>query len=330
MSALLSTFGVLILAGCGLLAGLWAYTRHLGRDVERLVPRIGQMQQVRGGRLHYLDTGPRAAQPLVLIHGLSGQLQHFTYALAEPLARDFRVIAVDRPGCGYSERDSDARAALPEQARMIWELLDALELRNPVLVGHSLGGAVALAMALARPAETGALALLCPLTHPEPRAPGAFDGLAIASPLMRRLVGHTIAVPMGKKNAEVILAQIFTPESCPDDFLTRAGGALGLRPKAFITASADFMAARPGAEAMAARYDRDLKTQGGVLFGASDAILSPARHGSPMAAHGLAVETVEGRGHMIPLTAPEACLDFIRRMAALADPDRGRGDAGPA
>jgi len=293
-------------------------TRSMAAEAARLVPQAGEIQPVRGGSIHYVDLGPRGGQPMVLIHGLSGQLQHFTYAVAGLLADDYRVIAVDRPGCGYSGRDDDALATLPEQARMIGEALDAIGVQNPVLVGHSLGGAVALAMALDRPDQTAALALLCPATQYQPEVPEVFRGLMVKSPLIRRLIGHTIAVPMAAATAEKVLGMVFHPDTCPDDFMIRAGAALGLQPQAFVTASADSVALMASMEQQVARYGAGLKVPGGILFGAADAILSPAVHGNTMQMHGLACETLDGRGHMIPMTAPEDCAGFIRRMAAKA------------
>ena len=318
MATALTVLAVAIVAIAALVAAAALWTRYLGRDAEKLVPQAGRIQPVPGGAIHFVDLGPRKAPPVVLIHGLSGQLQHFTYGVTDLLKDGFRVIALDRPGCGYSERDSDARATLPEQARMIWAFLDALEVERPVLAGHSLGGAVALAMALKRPGETGALALICPLTHHQSGEIEAFKGLEVGSPLLRRMIAHTIAVPLARRNAAEVLEQVFRPEPCPEDFLDRAGGALGLRPKAFIAASADYTEADPAIIRQQARYATALKTPGGVLFGAADNLLSPQRHGAPMAGFGLSYETVPDRGHMLPITAPETCADFIRRMAAKA------------
>lgn len=314
MPIVLSLLLSIALAILILLAAAHLWTRYLARDVEKLVPRAGLVRPVRGGAIHYVDLGPRDAPPLVLIHGLSGQLQHFTYRLAGLLQDDYRVIALDRPGCGYSSRDGDHRAALSEQARMIGEALDGIGIENPVLVGHSLGGAVALAMALDRPEKTRALALLCPLTHPQTDPPEVFKGLDVASPAMRRLIGNTIAVPLASRTAAAVLEEVFRPEPCPEDFLDRAGGALGLRPAGFVTASADYVAANRDIPGQSARYETELKTPGGILYGAEDAVLSPDRQGQPMTAFGLSWETLPERGHMVPITAPEACADFIRRI----------------
>ncbi|MBK0326332.1 alpha/beta fold hydrolase [Rhodobacteraceae bacterium F11138] len=291
-------------------------TRSLARAAERQVPQVGHIQKVRGGSVHYVDLGPRDATPLVLIHGLSGQLQHFTYAIADMLSDQYRVIALDRPGCGYSQRDSDDLATPGEQARMIGEALDALGLGKTILVGHSLGGTVALTMALERPKKTAALALLCPATQNQTEVPEAFKGLMVKSPVLRRLIGHTIAAPMAAATKDKVLAMVFAPETCPADFMLRGGAALGMRPQAFVTASADATGLQAQAADITARYDTDLQVPGGILFGAADPILSPDVHGRTMQKYGLEFETLQGRGHMIPITAPADCADFIIRMAA--------------
>lgn len=306
---------VLILVIVALVALSIFRTRKMAAEALRLVPQAGEILPVAGGSVHYVDLGPKDAQPLVMIHGLSGQLQHFTYALAGLLAQKFRVIVVDRPGCGYSTRESDALADPAEQGRMIGEALDRLGVERPVLVGHSLGGAVSLAMAMDRPDRVGALALLCPATQHEDAVPQVFKGLLVKSPAVRRAIGATIAVPMAAATKDRVLGIVFHPEAPSDDFMIGAGGALGFRPEAFVAASSDAVALRDVGKAQCARYADELRVPGGILFGGSDAILSPTVHGHTMQAHGLEFETLEGRGHMIPLTAPQECAEFISRMA---------------
>ena len=294
-------------------------TRRLAVQAELAVPQAGQIMPVTDGAIHYVTLGDPDAPPLVLIHGLSGQLQHFTYAMAQDLARDFRVIIPDRPGCGYSRRDGDDLADPTTQARMLWQFLDAILVSHPVVVGHSLGGAVSLAMALQRPKQIRALGLIAPLTHPTPETPDCFKGLGVRSPVLRRLLGHTVAAPIAERTAETVLEQVFAPEPWPDSFLADAGAVLGLRPQAYITASADFVAAQNCLPDLSTAYARADFPPGGVLFGEQDAILDATSQGSAMEQYGFAIELLPDRGHMLPITAPTQCNDFIRKMAALAD-----------
>ncbi len=315
MNILIWALAIVALALAALLFAGHLWTRRMARMAETQVPRAGKILPVKGGSIHYLDLGPRDATPLVLIHGLSGQLQHFTYAMTDLLTDEFRVIVLDRPGCGYSERHGAALAALPEQARMIGEFLDAMGIDQPVLVGHSLGGAVALAMALDRPERTGALALLAPATQFQTDSPDIFKGLEIRTEALRRFLGTTIAIPIARLTTDKVLSAAFQPDPVSFDFLDRAGAALGLRPQSFVAASEDLVALEASMPAQQRRYATDLTTPGGVLFGSDDAILPPALHGQSMRAHGLDYQELPGRGHMIPLTAPVECARFVRDVA---------------
>jgi len=288
------------------------WTRALAYTSGRSVPKRGASLSVRGGEMHYVDKGTPRKGTLVLIHGIAGQLQHFTYAMLDLLKHDYRVIVVDRPGCGYSTVSHGDGASLADQARMIDELLGQLGVEKAVLVGHSLGGAVALRMSLDFSDRVAGLALLCPLTQPQSEVPNALKGLQVRASWLRHLLGNTIAIPLGKITANKMLAEAFAPEHCPEDFMIRAGAVLGLRPRAFVAACSDMMAVHMEMPEQAARYAGELVVPGGILYGADDVLLSPTQHGETMGAYNLAMKTLPGRGHMIPLTAPQECAEFVR------------------
>jgi pimeloyl-ACP methyl ester carboxylesterase len=300
------------------LTACWLWTLKLAASAGKAVPQAGEILPVTGGAIHYIDQGPRDGQTLVLIHGLAGNMHNCTYALAEQLSPDYRVITIDRPGSGYSTRNEDGLAALPAQAEMICEFLDKLGIEKPVLVGHSLGGALSLAMVLQRKQRFGALALLCPLTAVIPEPPAVFKPLVINSGFLRRLIGHTVASPIAKLTSDKVVAEVFAPEKAPGDFMVKGGGILGLRPSSFIGASADLQGVVLSMNDQVARYAAELHVPGGILFGADDRLLSPDLHGRAMQTYGLHYEALPGCGHMIPITRPEDCADFIRRMAAMA------------
>ncbi|WP_170328534.1 alpha/beta fold hydrolase [Ruegeria arenilitoris] len=313
----MNTFLTVLLLIVAFFVGMYLWTRKLTADGQKRVPQLGDIIPVNGGSIHYVERGDPSKQTLVMIHGLTGQLQHFTYALVDLLADDYHVIAVDRPGCGYSTRDKADLGRLPEQGRMIQEFLDAKGITDAILVGHSLGGAVSLAMALDHPEKIKALALLAPLTQKLSSTPQVFKPLEIRTEWLRSLIGHTLAVPLAAKTAPHTLDVVFAPDPAPADFLDRAGGALGLRPSAFVTGSQDVVGLEASLEAQMARYG-DLTVPGGILYGAQDAILRPRTQGDPMAQFGLSNERIDGAGHMILITAPETCAAFIRRIAKTA------------
>jgi pimeloyl-ACP methyl ester carboxylesterase len=307
-------FGIgLLLLGL-VLGGLVVFAARTARRVEQALPPLGRSIEIDGGRIQYLDQGSGPA--LLLIHGLTGQMRHFTHSLLDKLKSDYRVVIVDRPGSGYSTRPPLASAAIAAQARTIARFAEAIGLQRPLVVGHSLGGAIALSLALNFPERVAGLALLAPATHPQPNVPPVFQGLVIRSHLLRRIIAWTLATPLAIRNGPHILETVFGPDPVPADFATKGGGLLSLRPCAFIGASCDLVAAVDRIDDMPARY-KNLTLPVGILFGSADRILDPASHGKALAAvlPGADFELVEGGGHMLPFTAADRCAKFIARMA---------------
>jgi len=90
-------------------------------------------------------------------------------ALGDALSRRHRVILVDRPGLGWSEQSPDTAAASPaQQAAMVSELLERLDIGSTIIVAHSLAGSVATALALDDPFRIAGLVLIAPVSHPWP------------------------------------------------------------------------------------------------------------------------------------------------------------------
>jgi pimeloyl-ACP methyl ester carboxylesterase len=312
MTALAIVLLLLAIVVCGL-AGFTAYT---ARQVEIANPPRGRFLELDGCRIHYFDEG--AGPPLLLIHGLGGQLGNFTYALAGRLAKEFRVIAVDRPGSGCSTRPAGADPRLRAQGELMAKVIGALKLDRPLVVGHSLGGAIALSVGLDHPESASGLALIAPVTQVVETTPAPFRGLDIKSPLLRWIVAWTVATPAGILGADRVLKAVFAPEKVPADFLKRGGGALGLRPRSFYATSTDLEAVNDGFADLIGRYPT-LPIPAGILFGEGDNLLDYRVHGQATKDQipGLDLELMKG-GHMLPVTAPEAVADFIRRMARVA------------
>jgi pimeloyl-ACP methyl ester carboxylesterase len=298
------------------------FTGWMALRAQFVVPPLGDFLQLDGARIHFVDVGPDVNRgpddslTVVMIHGLGGTMRSFTYSLVDDLRKEFRVITLDRPGSGYSTRPDD-RASITHQAQLVARFMAAKGLDRPLVVGHSFGGAVALALALDHPQSVGGLALLAPLTHPQKTIPEPFRGLKIKSPWLRWLIAWTVAVPVGICRRRASLEVIFGPDPVPRDFLTRGGGMLGMRPRSFYAMSTDLMASGSELRELSNRYRR-LRLPVGILFGAADRILDSQFHGVAMSGQvaGLDLELIENGGHMTPITAPCRTANFVRRMAA--------------
>jgi pimeloyl-ACP methyl ester carboxylesterase len=308
-----------LIAGAGGLAvlggGLAAYSKATARKIEKAVPRDGKLIDVDGETLHVVDRGSGPA--IVMIHGLGGQLRNFGRAMVDDLARDYRVILVDRPGSGYSPRGSGRSARLKVQAETIAGLIRKLDLDRPLIVGHSLGGALALSLALNHPDTVGGLALITPLTQAQglDSVPPVFKPLIIQSPALRKAIAWTVATPMGVMRAAKALEDIFAPEPVPEEFGTEGGGMLAVRPDNFYATSSDLMDLQGELEPMVPLYS-GIKVPVAILFARSDKVLDPMLHGDKTVRdiQGATFELADG-GHMIPYTQPAISAAFVRRAA---------------
>jgi esterase len=106
-------------------------------------PRRDFALQVRGLRLHYAAWGPRSAPPLILLHGGAAN-SHWWDWVAPRLAGTLRVLALDFPGHGKSDWPRPARYRMEDLARAVMNFADGLGMGRLDLVGHSMGGKVAM------------------------------------------------------------------------------------------------------------------------------------------------------------------------------------------
>ncbi len=105
----------------------------------------GKVVSVSGGELEVVERGPRNGSPIVLIHCFTCAINYWN-GMIPLLTREHRVIAVDLLGHGGSEKPSSGYS-VPNQANVIAEVLAELRVRQAEVIGHSLGGPVAIALA---------------------------------------------------------------------------------------------------------------------------------------------------------------------------------------
>ncbi|WP_455731612.1 alpha/beta fold hydrolase, partial [Burkholderia stabilis] len=144
MTHTLHLIQTVLLGFVAVLAALALFSGYVARRVTRAFPPEGRFVDIGGDRIHYVEYGN--GPPIVFVHGLAGQLRNFAYLPLARLAQQHRVIIIDRPGAGRSLRGAGSQANVFAQARTVAAFIDALRLDKPVLVGHSLGGAIALAV----------------------------------------------------------------------------------------------------------------------------------------------------------------------------------------
>lgn len=294
-------------------------TRGIAQFAETMVPPTGKFVTAGGRRFHVEDRG--RGRPVVFIHGLGGNLHHFDIPLWPSMGQGYRLIAIDRRGSGYSAQDWGNDGAVTTHARDIAAILDELGVENALYVGHSLGGAVALAAALTTPEKVAGLALIAPLTVYNPEVAPQFRPLHVRSPRLRKFLVHTYAIPAAVKATEATLDFVFGPQRPPEDFAVGGAALTGVRPQHFYAASTDLVSIERDMPQIEARVG-EIRVPTAVLFGTADRVLDYRRNGLSMERRlpGCEVRLLDGVGHMVQYAAPDATANFVKAMAARALP----------
>ena len=173
-------------------------------------------------RVRYVEAG--AGPVVVLIHGNAGSVDDFDFQSLGRLCRNYRVMAIDRPGHGKSDRPRDSDATLPYQTHLLHETLSHLGVTRPVLVGHSWGGSLALAYAVDYPTELSAIVLLAPAAYAD-GGPDQFMRAVLKTPVLGDMSLTIGRVIMGKHLLKKELRKAFYPDSVPDDYLRHASAS---------------------------------------------------------------------------------------------------------
>jgi pimeloyl-ACP methyl ester carboxylesterase len=297
-----------------------AITVIAARRIEVIHSRSGRLVEFEGVKLHVLELGDAVSAdqlPIVLIHGASGNLEDLRLAVGRRLAASRRVILLDRPGHGWSERPGGVADASPaRQAALIAAALDRIGIARFVLLGHSLGGAVASALALAFPTRVAGLVLLAPVTHPWKGGLTWYNAI-LSTPVLGPIFAHTIAVPLALLLLERGIASVFTPQPPPADYVRRAAIRLLLRPAQFLANAQDIAALKPFVAALAPRYG-EIVIPTVILTGTADTTVSPHIHARTIAAaipHARLI-MLAGIGHMPHHVATDAVIAAVAQLPA--------------
>lgn len=295
----------------GLLAGSALAGTATGAAARALSPRPGQGIILGGRRVEVFDEGEGPV--VLLIHGLFGNMLNFSRLI--PLLGGHRVLAFDRPGAGRSDPAPEGGQTLAAQAALAAEVLEAAGGRPAIVVGHSLGGAVALQLAADRPDLVAGLVTLGGLARPiDPRVVTAPAALGRTPPL-REALARGATLPLMSVVGPVILCMSFTPEALPPGFMIWGGGMLAGQPRAVSGALRDLDVIDRGIGTLQPRLQR-LRMPLTILQGTGDRVVRPdhGRHLKSRVPHA-ALRMVRGASHMLPVMHPALVARAIREMS---------------
>jgi pimeloyl-ACP methyl ester carboxylesterase len=306
------SFAVAAAAGIAALTAMALVNRHLAKQAERDHPASGKFLNVNGVRLHYVERG--SGEPLVLLHGNGSMIQDFeSSGLVDLAAKEYRVIVIDRPGFGHSDRPRNVIWTPDAQAELIKQALDRLNISNAIVLGHSWGASVAVALALKHPALIRGLVLASGYYYPTARLDVVAMG-APALPLIGDILSHTVSPLISRAIWPLMLGKIFGPRPVPKKF-EAFPKEMALRPSQIRASAAESALMVPDAFTFRNRY-ADLKMPVVIVAGAQDMLVDIDKQSARL--HSEVPQSrfhrIAGNGHMIQQTATDQVMSAIKAI----------------
>jgi pimeloyl-ACP methyl ester carboxylesterase len=308
--------GAAALGGGGLLTSRRARERE--RAAEAAYPPIGQLVPVDGGMIHahVMGSGP----DLVLLHGASGNIRDFTLGFAQRLAKHWRVILLDRPGLGWSSDIGPDDRAPAAQALHLMQAAEVLGVRRPVVLGHSYGGAIALAWALEAPGALAPSALVVLAGASMPWEGGLDRWYTLTGhPVVSQVVVPAITAFATPAQIHASLTGIFAPDPVPPGYAAHFGAGLTLRRWSLMANARQVRGLKPHLRQMAGRYS-GLRLPVEIVHGTADGVVPAGIHAIPLARllPTARLTLLPETGHMPHHTMTDTVIAAIRRAFAAA------------
>jgi pimeloyl-ACP methyl ester carboxylesterase len=300
------------------LAASYFYVRSKTAQAERDHPPRGKFVEVDGVRLHYLERGSGPA--LVLLHGNGVYANDFEYSgLVGKLSERYRVIAFDRPGFGYSERPRTTLWTPDAQARLLHHAMQEIGVDSAIVLGHSWGTMVALAMGLQVPDAVRGLVLLSGYYYPTLRLDVPLAAPP-AIPLIGDLMRYTVTPIFSRLMWPLTTKAMFAPQKVAERFRQLAPW-MALRPKQVRAAAAEAALMVPAARSLAKRID-ELRVPVQIVAGTQDKVVRPSGeserlHEEIQAQQGSSeLHLMPGAGHMVHYAHPDQVAAAVDAIAA--------------
>jgi pimeloyl-ACP methyl ester carboxylesterase len=260
--------------------------------------------------------------PVVLLHGTGASLEDYDYGVFRSLAAQVQVVAIDRTGHGYSGRPRGSCGAPVEQARIVRQILIGLGIDQAILVGHSWAGALVLAYALEYPSATLGVVLLQGTVYPHASVTSvALKVLAL--PWIGFWLAH-LAMPWGGRRAiQAALGRAFAPDPIPPGYLARAR-CMWTRPGQSRAIAIDTRQRAATIAALSLRYPK-IVVPVWMVVGTGDQFIDPAGQALRMRKElpDARLILLDGAGHQIPQTRPQAVVDAVLGLMEALRPTRG-------
>ena len=277
------------------------------RETEAAKAAVGRVIDLPGGDLQVREDGPADGPPLVLLHGFACSLRWWD-DVVPALAREHRVIRFDLLGHGGSEKPKDGYG-MESQARLVAAALDRLDVRRAAVVGHSMGGSVATALAEQRPRRVQSLVIIdSPSKHGDAELPlTARLGFV---PVLGQAIDRVVPDAMVRNGLESAFAEGF---DVPDEFVEDFRDMTYTSYDDSHRAADDYSDERGLADRLA---DESVPLL--VIYGSQDDLVDPQSAQGFREVPGARIVVLDGVGHSPHVEDPRATARLIDDFLAQA------------
>ena len=307
----METWQIVLLAIVFVFLAWIAGTTVFAAIVNRRHPPIGKFIECNGVRLHFVERGKNSSPVLVFLHGNGMVIQDFlTSGVLDRATQRYRVLCFDRPGFGHSTRPRQRIWTPDAEAQLFAAALNLLGIRRAIIVGHSWGTLVTVALGLHSPELVQGVVLASGYYFPTPRK-DVWLLSAPAIPVFGDLLRYTISPVLSWLLLPKLLRVMFAPTNIPARFQREFPLSMTVRPVQLRAAAEETAMMIPCAANLQVRYD-GLTCPVALIAGDKDQVINPdqtARLHSILSQS--SVRMVQEAGHMVHHAAPDELIEAI-------------------
>ncbi len=243
------------------------------KEILQRCPPLGNFINVGNERLHYIER-KGSDIPVVFLHGASSNSRDWLNSVFTYLPNNFHLVAMDRPGHGYSKRE--AGNGLNGQVNTIHRAIKELKLKKPVLVVHSLSGVIGARLLSDHPTEYSGLVIVAGATYPIGDGSSWYTRLATL-PVLGHIFRYALVPAIAPVLAPGLIEQSFYPQKAAPNYATDSCLELLFTPDRFLANAEDLNQIRPFLDESYPLYTK-ISTPVSLIYGDQDQVIYQFSH----------------------------------------------------
>lgn len=269
------TFMIILVLMILFLCAFFIWGQITIKEIERSCTPSGKFLEVAGEKIHYLERDGGEI-PVVLIHGASSNANEWKISLFKTLPEKYKLYAIDRPGLGFSFRNFSKENSLDKQKEILHKTILKLNIENPILIAHSLGGVISARMMSDYQESYRGLMLIAGAVYPIGSGASAITKIA-ELPVIGSYLRNSFIPILGKSKFKSGVNYNFGPSIPPKNYIKGTCAFTLLKPSTFYNNSVDLNQIRSYFDVSYPLYDKITKPVS-LIYSRHDKIIFSFSH----------------------------------------------------